>query len=210
MSSYSSDGYFAHSAGGRGQRRERSLRKLPSGVFGDRGAYTYSDARGHRIFSVGPGWRLSVIEVPAWPASVDAGVSRSMRANRRRDTQPELQIRSLLHGRGRRFRVDFLVRLEGARVRPDVAFTRARLAVFVDGCFWHSCPQHGHPPKSHSDYWTAKLARNVQRDERNNVALAQAGWRVIRIWEHVPVEDAVAEIEAALARRPTREHQAGI
>ena len=123
-----------------------------------------------------------------------------MRSNRRRDTKPELLIRSLLHARGWRFRVDLPLRLGGARVRPDIVFTRRKLAVFIDGCFWHCCPEHGHPPKSHREYWGAKLARNVQRDARNNHILAEAGWTVLRLWEHVPVDVATAEIEAVLRR----------
>src|SRR4051794_8358396 len=122
-----------------------------------------------------------------------------MRGNRRRDSKPELALRSQLHRRGWRFRVDLLVIADGVRTRPDIVFTRRRVAVFVDGCFWHCCPQHGKPPKSHTDYWSKKLARNVQRDERDSRALRRAGWTVVRLWEHVAPADAVASVESALS-----------
>src|ERR1700678_2764360 len=118
-----------------------------------------------------------------------------MRANRRTDTKPELA----LHARGLRYRKDFRLDLaDGRRVRPDVVFTRRKVAVFVDGCFWHACPDHGSKPKSNEWYWSPKLARNVERDRAADDALAQAGWTVIRLWEHVPLADAVALVVAAV------------
>jgi DNA mismatch endonuclease (patch repair protein) len=83
-------------------------------------------------------------------------------------------------------------------VRPDLVFTKSRVAVFVDGCFWHVCPVHGREPTHNEWYWTPKLRRNVERDRIADTALATAGWRVVRIWEHVPLEEAVAAVEAAL------------
>ena len=109
-----------------------------------------------------------------------------MRANRRRDTKPELALRSELHRRGHRFRVDLPVQAGSRRVRPDLVFTRARVAVFIDGCFWHRCPEHGTMPKSNADYWKAKLDANVERDRTNTTALEGANWIVLRIWAHVP------------------------
>ena len=103
-----------------------------------------------------------------------------MRRNPRRDTGPELALRSELHRRGLRFRKDLPLRVPGRVVRPDVVFTRARLAVFIDGCFWHRCPEHGTSPRSNSDYWRTKLDRNVARDHRVDEALAAAGWRSLR------------------------------
>src|SRR5690349_10044040 len=111
-----------------------------------------------------------------------------MRSNKRRDSKPEVALRRALHQRGWRFRVDFPIVLGEIRPRPDIAFTRRRVAVFLDGCFWHCCPEHGKPPKSNSDYWSKKLARNVQRDERDTQALRRAGWVVVRLWEHVSVQ----------------------
>jgi DNA mismatch endonuclease (patch repair protein) len=86
------------------------------------------------------------------------------------------------------------------RVHPDVVFTRRRLAIFIDGCFWHACPVHRHTPKSNVEYWGPKLAGNVERDRRVDAALRAEGWEVIRIWEHVTVAAAVDEVEAALVR----------
>jgi DNA mismatch endonuclease (patch repair protein) len=120
----------------------------------------------------------------------------TMRANRRRDTGPELQIRSLLHRAGLRFRVDRRISVGGVACRPDIVFTRARVAVFVDGCFWHGCPQHGELPRANRAFWEEKLRRNAERDRRQDAALSAAGWRVVRVWEH---EDA-----AAVARRIER------
>ena len=100
-----------------------------------------------------------------------------------------------LHARGMRYRVDLPIRLAtGIRpIRPDIVFTRAKIAVFVDRCFWHGCPDHGNKPKRNSHYWAAKLERNIQRDRRNNALLEEAGWTVIRIWEHEASHDAVIE-----------------
>src|SRR2546425_4101584 len=122
-----------------------------------------------------------------------------MRANRRVDTKPELALRSALHREGYRFRKDYRLDLDaGARVRPDIAFTARRVAVFVDGCFWHACPDHGRNPAVNEWYWAPKLRRTVERDRAADAALAAAGWRVVRIWEHVPLADAVAAVTAAL------------
>ncbi len=107
-----------------------------------------------------------------------------MRANRKVGTQPEIRLRSALHRKGLRFRKDFVIEADGLRVRPDVTFPRRRVAVFLDGCFWHSCPAHGSVPGSNAGYWTPKLRRNVERDTRVDAALMSAGWNVIRIWEH--------------------------
>ena len=128
-----------------------------------------------------------------------------MRANRRRDTKPELALRRALHGRGLRYRKDLRLDLAGgARVRPDIAFTARRVAVFVDGCFWHACPQHGTRPAANTWYWDPKLAKNVQRDRAADAALAQAGWAVVRVWEHESVDAAVSAVVDALDASPHR------
>ncbi len=121
-----------------------------------------------------------------------------MRANRSRDTQPEIRLRRVLHRRGHRFRVGHSVLATGISVRPDIVFTRQRVAVFVDGCFWHSCAEHGTTPAVNRRYWLPKLSRVAERDRRVCKALSAAGWRVIRVWEHVPAENAANEVEAAL------------
>jgi DNA mismatch endonuclease, patch repair protein len=122
-----------------------------------------------------------------------------MRANRKRDTGPELRLRSALHRSGLRFRVNHAIRPDAGRmVRPDIVFSRARLAVFVDGCFWHACPEHGTNPRRNSSYWRPKLDRNVVRDRQVDERLSAAGWQVLRIWEHQTVDEAVALVRGAV------------
>lgn len=133
-----------------------------------------------------------------------------MQSNRRRDTSSERLVRSALHRRGLRFRVDLPIQVEGARpVRPDVVFPRARIAMFVDGCFWHGCPEHGTLPATNRGYWIPKIDENQQRDRRNTAALKTAGWTVIRVWAHEDA-DGVAErverlVRASAGRDPTNE-----
>lgn len=122
-----------------------------------------------------------------------------MQANRRADTKPEVALRKALHRLGYRYRKDLRLTLDdGVKVRPDVVFTARKVAVFVDGCFWHVCPDHGRQPTSNEWYWTPKLRRNVERDRLVTVALEHAGWRVVRIWEHVPLEAAVVAVTDVL------------
>lgn len=127
------------------------------------------------------------VKIPALPippkASSDA-VRASMRANVRVDTSPELLLRRALHALGLRYFVDRRVIAAGVGVRPDVVFPGVRIAVFLDGCFWHGCEVHGTKPKANGAYWAAKLARNRARDQRVNEALKMDGWRVLRFWEH--------------------------
>jgi DNA mismatch endonuclease, patch repair protein len=122
-------------------------------------------------------------------------------ANRRRDTKPELQLRSELHRRGLRFRKDFLVRAPDAKARVDICFTRARIAVFVDGCFWHVCPIHHSAPKKNVDYWGPKFAANIERDRRVDRGFQADGWTVIRCWEHEDPSCAADRIEDVLRGR---------
>jgi DNA mismatch endonuclease (patch repair protein) len=122
-----------------------------------------------------------------------------MRANPKRDTKPEVRVRSGLHRAGLRFRKNLMIRLPERSVRPDIVFTRAKLAVFIDGCFWHQCPEHGNVPRTNVDYWVPKLRRNVERDRATDAALEVAGWHVIRAWEHEPVEQTVERVLAAAA-----------
>src|SRR5690625_4600671 len=116
---------------------------------------------------------------------------RSMRANRGRDTKPEIEVRRLLHALGLRYRVDFPPL--GGRRRADIVFTRQHIAVFIDGCFWHRCPQHATLPRRNANYWLPKLAQNVVRDRETDSILRAAGWRVLRFWEHEE-PDVVADI----------------
>lgn len=117
----------------------------------------------------------------------------------RTGTAPELLLRRELHRRGRRFRVH--ARIEGLpRRRVDIAFTRWRVCVLVDGCFWHSCPDHGVLPRTNRDWWEWKLERTRQRDADTDAALNALGWTVVRVWEHVPFAAAADLVEDALAR----------
>jgi len=127
-----------------------------------------------------------------------------MRANRRRDTGPERAVRSLLHARGLRYRVDLPIRVGALRpVRPDLVFTRARVCCFIDGCWWHGCPEHGRRRTSANDeYWSAKIARNVERDAEHRSVLEAAGWTVLRFWEHEDPADVADRIADAVAARP--------
>ncbi|HEX9519622.1 MAG TPA: very short patch repair endonuclease [Streptosporangiaceae bacterium] len=132
---------------------------------------------------------------PGYPQPSSAGRSANMRANRRADTKPELALRRALHGLGFRYRKDYRLDLaDGVRVRPDIVFTARKVAVFVDGCFWHCCPEHGSQPAANTWYWEPKLRRNVDRDRAADTALGQAGWTVIRFWEHESIDVAVAKV----------------
>ncbi|WP_454793361.1 very short patch repair endonuclease [Mycolicibacterium lutetiense] len=130
-----------------------------------------------------------------------AARSRNMAAVRRTDTTLELRTRSALHRLGLRFRKDFPVRVAGRLIRPDIAFTKLHVAVFVDGCFWHGCPEHGTMPTTNADFWRNKLETNASRDRLQTKLLIDAGWLVIRIWEHEATEEAVAVIQRAVSER---------
>jgi DNA mismatch endonuclease (patch repair protein) len=130
---------------------------------------------------------------------------------RRRDTAPEVAIRRLLFAQGFRYRVD--ATLPSMRRRADLLFKTARIAVFVDGCFWHGCPEHGTRPKSNAAWWAGKLDRNIQRDRDTDQRLVADGWTVVRIWEHEPPASAAVKIagivqrlvgEGAASPRPSR------
>jgi DNA mismatch endonuclease (patch repair protein) len=131
---------------------------------------------------------------PDGPVPVSIVVRDRFRAQRTRDTVPELALRRELHRRGLRYRVD-TAPLKIVRRRADVVFTRRKVAVFVDGCFWHSCPEHGTAPRHNADWWAAKLDRTVDRDRDTDERLAEAGWTVVRVWEHEPPSAAADRIE---------------
>jgi DNA mismatch endonuclease, patch repair protein len=138
--------------------------------------------------------------VSGYPHPSTQAASATMRGNRKRDTRPELAVRSALHRRGLRFRVQRRVAAGGVVVRPDIVFGREKTAVFVDGCFWHGCPKHGTTPRSNTWYWAPKLERNIRRDRFVDRELQLAGWFVIRVWEHDGPSSAVAKVVAALGR----------
>lgn len=134
-----------------------------------------------------------------YPEPTSAAATAVGKGNRRTETRPEVAIRSALHRRGFRFRKDHLIRIDGLRVRPDVVFTRRKVAVFVDGCFWHACPDHFRPPRSNRGYWGPKIAANQDRDNRVTSGLSDAGWAVVRIWEHEDLDVALSRVIGALA-----------
>ena len=139
------------------------------------------------------------------PRPSSASVSRRMHNTPQRDTPLEMQVRSRLHRRGLRFRVDRTI--PGVtRSRPDLIFPKERIAVFLDGCFWHSCPQHGTTPHANRGWWLEKLAANVERDRRHDRELRTAGWLVLRFWEHEDPRSVVHMIESRVGehRESTR------
>jgi DNA mismatch endonuclease Vsr len=137
-----------------------------------------------------------------YPAPLNEGRSRNMQAIRRTNTKPEVALRSALHQLGYRYRKDLPLDLGGVKVRPDIVFTARKVAVFVDGCFWHVCPEHGRQPATNEWYWTPKLRRNLERDRTVNAALVDAGWQVVRLWEHEPLATAVETVVNALNTKP--------
>lgn len=137
-------------------------------------------------------------QAPPPPSSENARLT--MKANRRRDTSIELAVRRRLHAAGLRYRVDYAADPSDRRRRADIVFTRARLVVFIDGCFWHGCPDHFIMPKSNVDYWRHKIERNMERDRDSVARLEAAGWSVLRFWEHQAPDDVAASIIAAVRR----------
>ncbi len=128
------------------------------------------------------------------PGASSDEIRRRMQRQARRDTKPELALRRELWRRGLRYRVD-VAPISGLRRRADMVFTRARVAVYVDGCYWHSCPEHATVPKANREWWTAKLEANVARDRDTDVRLQSAGWQVVRVWEHEGIAAAADRVE---------------
>lgn len=134
-----------------------------------------------------------MLEVP------DASTSNRMRKQRTRETKYETALRKALFSRGHRYRLHR--KILDTRRSIDIAFTKHRVAIFVDGCFWHMCPQHGTIPQRNRDWWLVKLEGNASRDRDTDDLLEKSGWRSVRIWEHTPLAEAVAHIETVLASR---------
>ncbi|HET9768492.1 MAG TPA: DNA mismatch endonuclease Vsr [Thermoanaerobaculia bacterium] len=137
------------------------------------------------------------------PPASSAEARRRMQTTRQRDTAAEVLIRRRLHARGLRFRVDRRLLPESTR-RADIVFASARVAVFIDGCFWHSCPIHRTSPRANRQWWADKLARNRRRDEDTTRRLQAAGWLVVRIWEHEAPAEAATRIARAVRGRLRR------
>jgi DNA mismatch endonuclease (patch repair protein) len=134
---------------------------------------------------------------PAGSWASDEATRNKMLANRSRDTKPELLVRSLLHERGLRYRVNQRP-LPGLRRTADIVFRKARVAVFIDGCFWHGCPEHYKQPGTNSEYWSDKVEGNRRRDRETDAWLVEAGWTVLRHWEHDAPEGVADQVEAAV------------
>ncbi len=132
--------------------------------------------------------------------AANEGTRKSMRSNKGRDTRPELAIRRRVHASGLRYRVSARP-LPGFRRTADLVFTRLRVAVFVDGCFWHGCRDHGTRPRSNSDWWQTKIEANIARDRDTELMLARLGWNVVRVWEHESPDLAAERVVDALLSR---------
>ncbi|WP_329554684.1 very short patch repair endonuclease [Streptomyces sp. NBC_00696] len=134
------------------------------------------------------------------PTASSPSVSARMSRQGSRDTQPELTVRRLLHADGLRYRVQFPV--PGMPRRSmDIAFSKLRIAVFLDGCYWHGCPEHATHPRANAEWWRAKLDRNIARDRETTDHLAAVGWVVMRFWEHEAADDVARRIEAEVLSR---------
>jgi len=142
----------------------------------------------------------------SWASS--AANRKTMQANRSRDTRLELAVRSAVHARGLRYRVA-LRPVRGVRRSADIVFTRARVAVFLDGCFWHGCPEHFHMPATNPDYWGPKIAANTARDAQTDLLLVAEGWTVLRFWEHTVAVEAATQIEGVVRERLAGLHRPG-
>ncbi|MEU5739189.1 very short patch repair endonuclease [Streptomyces tendae] len=140
---------------------------------------------------------------PSW-ASSDAARS-TMRANRSRDSHPEMALRRAVHALGLRYRVCKRP-LPSLRRTADLVFSRARVAVFLDGCFWHGCPKHHSTPRTHSAYWSNKIRGNQDRDRDTDAQLAAAGWLAIRVWEHEDPTQAAHLIAQSVRARSNGPH----
>jgi DNA mismatch endonuclease, patch repair protein len=141
--------------------------------------------------------RLSTASCATTPA-----VRRVMQGNKSRDTKPEIAVRSAVHALGMRYRVSARP-LRDLRRTADLVFRNARVAVFVDGCFWHGCPEHHAPPKTNASYWTTKIQGNRSRDEDTTERLRQQGWTVLRFWSHeepLSVATQIAKVVATNVR----------
>lgn len=139
----------------------------------------------------------------SWASS--NGVRAAMQGNRGRDTMPEVAVRRAVHRRGLRYRVSVRP-VPTLRRTADLVFSRQKVAVFVDGCFWHGCPEHHTVAKRNGEYWAAKAVANATRDRDTGDKLRAAGWTVLRFWEHEQPEEVAAAIESVV-RLGVRTHQ---
>ncbi len=145
-------------------------------------------------------YRMARTAEPRSPSASSPAVRARMQAVKQRDTAPELAIRRIVHATGLRYRVDVRP-LPELRRKADLVFRRERVAVFVDGCFWHGCPQHYRTPQANSNWWDEKIEQTRARDQDTEERLGQRGWVSVRIWEHAPPEKAAEQVEAVVRGR---------
>ena len=153
----------------------------------------------HRLSPPPAGYRyhraMGGLPDDSWASS--EATRKSMQGNRSRDTKPELAVRSAVHRRGLRYRV--AVRpLPELRRTADLVFRKAKIAVFVDGCYWHGCPEHHTQPATNPEYWSAKITGNIARDQDTDAHLQKAGWTVLRFWEHEDPETVADAVERSV------------
>ena len=177
-----------------GRTRERYLGEVQNATRADNLAAAWAIARSDPRFAD----TVREREPASWASS--PAVRSVMRANRSRDTKPEVLLRSVLHAHGLRYRVDSPP-VPQLRRRADLVFPTARVAVFVDGCYWHGCPEHYRPARINAEFWNSKIEANKARDAETNRLLAESGWQVVRIWEHEPVAEAAQRVEDVVHAR---------
>lgn len=134
----------------------------------------------------------------SWASS--PGTRASMRSNRGKDTRPELDLRSAVHALGLRYRVSIRP-LKAVRRTADLVFTKARVAVFLDGCFWHGCPDHHTAAVTNAEFWATKVVTNRARDRDTDARLEEAGWLAVRVWEHEDPHEAALRIKDLVSQR---------
>lgn len=177
----------------------------------DKGRYPtkyVGEVDGHtRMHNLEAAWQLALkrkllpgTHVAQQPWASTPAVRSVMRGNRARDTRPELALRAALRAHGLGYRVDTRP-VPDIRRRADVVFVRPRVAVFCDGCYWHGCPDHYRPSRKNEEFWTAKIAGNQDRDRETDRLLSEAGWHVIRVWEHEDPNVAAGRIAQVVKKR---------
>lgn len=181
----------------RGRTRERYLGEVDGEDRPDnlRRAWMLAREQGVALPDAAP---VGAAQHESWASSVD--VRATMRGNRSRDTKPEMRLRSHLHALGLRYRVSMRP-IPTVRRTADVVFTGAHIAIFVDGCYWHGCPDHYRPARRNTEFWSEKISTNRQRDAEANRVLEQAGWQVVRVWEHEDPSAAAQRIAVLIRSR---------
>jgi DNA mismatch endonuclease (patch repair protein) len=160
----------------------------------------WAKANEDRMLVPVPG-QLTTSASRSWASSET--VRRQMQANKGRDTKPELALRSRIHRTGLRYKVGIRP-LPGIRRTADMVFTRARVAVFMDGCYWHGCPDHYRPARRNEKFWREKIDGNRARDAETDRLLRDAGWTVVRVWEHEELEAAAERVRTAVLSKQSK------